>query len=376
MGRSLRRRPATEGSDVNIDETLDAIDNLYGPPLQVISDCLRAMIVAKDGHDLIAADFANIEGRVLAWLAGEQWKVDAFKDYDTIVGKDEKGKPIRKGDDLYLIAAGRMYGKKPSEVTKHRQEGKCVELGMGFGGGARAALTMARTYNVNLDTVFTHVWPVTKEQFRENAKKSYAKNKATWDLSEEAYLAGDIIKQSFREQNPNIAQFWYDLENAAIAATVNKGEVKRVGKIMFKKAGSFLWCRLPSGRSLCYPYPRVAEVEVPWTNKDGTPATKPALFHWGVDPVTKQWAEDSTYGGMLAENVTQAVARDILAASLIRLEKAGYNPVLHVHDEVVCEVPHKWGSVEEMQAIMAEVPAWAEGLPIAVEGYRSKRYKK
>ena len=166
------------------------------------------------------------------------------------------------------------------------------------------------------------------------------------------------------------------MENAAIRATLDKGEVKRVGKIMFKVAGSFLWCRLPSGRSLCYPYPRVAEVEVPWTNKDGTPATKPALFHWGVDSVTKQWKEDSTYGGMLAENVTQAVARDILASALLRLEQHGYNPVLHVHDEVVCEVPKDRGSVEEVETLMAEAPEWAKGLPIAVEGWRGPRYRK
>jgi DNA polymerase len=323
---------------VSIDETLDAIDNLYGPPLQVISDCLRAMIVAKDGHDLIAADFANIEGRVLAWLAGEQWKVDAFKDYDAGVGRD-----------LYLIGAERiltLLGRPPKEpLTKKSPErqsyGKVPELACGFQGGVGAFQQMARTYGVKM-------------------------------TDEEA----DKCKTAWRAAHPRIKQFWYDLEDAAIAATVDKGEVKRVGRIMFKKAGSFLWCRLPSGRSLCYPYPRVAEVEVPWTNKDGTPATKAALFHWGVDPVTKQWVEDSTYGGMLAENVTQAVARDILASALLRLEQHGYNPVLHVHDEVVCEVPKGWGSVDELQEIMERVPTWAEGLPIAVEGWRGTRYRK
>jgi DNA polymerase len=316
---------------MNIDETLDAIDNLYGPPLQVISDCLRAMIVAKDGHDLIAADFANIEGRVLAWLAGEQWKVDAFKDYDA-----------GTGPDLYKLAYGRAYGLEAKDVTKdQRQVGKVMELALGYQGGVGAFQTMARGYGVKM-------------------------------ADEQA----DDIKTKWRAAHPRIKQFWYDLENAAIAATVDKGEVKRVGKIMFKKAGSFLWCRLPSGRSLCYPYPRVAEVEVPWTNKDGSQATKPTLFHWGVDPVTKQWGEDSTYGGRLVENVTQAVARDILAAALFRLDKHGCNICMHVHDECVLEVPHGWGSVDEVCRIMSQPPGWAEGLPIAVEGYRSKRYRK
>jgi DNA polymerase len=355
---------------VNIDETLDAIDNLYGPPLQVISDCLRAMIVAKDGHDLIAADFANIEGRVLAWLAGEQWKVDAFDDYDAGVGRD-----------LYLIGAERiltLLGRPPKEpLTKKSPErqsyGKVPELACGFMGGIGAFQQMARAYGVKM-------------------------------TDEEA----DKIKTAWRAAHPRIKQFWYDLENSAISAVLEKGEVKRVGKIMFKKAGSFLWCRLPSGRSLCYPYPRVAEVEVPWYKSEPEwidcesedaaiflygealvrfdhgrrqalvrkKATKPALFHWGVDPVTKQWVEDSTYGGMLAENVTQAVARDILASALLRLEQHGYNPVLHVHDEVVCEVPKGWGSVDELQEIMERVPTWAEGLPIAVEGWRGTRYRK
>jgi hypothetical protein len=603
---------------VNIDETLDAIDNLYGPPLQVISDCLRAMIVAKDGHDLIAADFANIEGRVLAWLAGEQWKVDAFKDYDA-----------GTGPDLYKLAYGRAYGLEAKDVTKdQRQVGKVMELAcfdertmlltdkglkyivdvttddqlwdgvewvrhdgpvfQGFrpttnlnGVGVTAehliatrqtwlpaerlvsnrdtlrqaldlgsanlpwsaatqaptavrsvsasnapaaprptpsrrqtyalaralAATFARRFNppaggrtispmqtwfptpntaggfsteslrasiaaitrVIAGIVTTAVEASTCSNLGARAAANSSGTSSRfpggtnppWNLIEPTSTEGtspaisgssreprtrgtdakyrscnsaspnlkpvydilnagprsrftirsvdgfliahncgyqggvgafqtmaraynvkvadeqaDDIKTKWRAAHPRIKQFWYDLENAAIAATVDKGEVKRVGKIMFKKAGSFLWCRLPSGRSLCYPYPRVADVEVPWTNKDGTPATKPALFHWGVDPVTKQWAEDSSYGGKISENVTQAVARDILASALLRLEQHGYNPVLHVHDEVVCEVPKGWGSVDELQEIMERVPTWAEGLPIAVEGWRGTRYRK
>lgn len=350
---------------MKLETALETIDVIYGRPLNIISDCLRAMIVAQEGHDFIAADFANIEGRVLAWLAGEDWKIQAFKDYDA-----------GTGPDLYLVAAGGMYGRPPSEMKPHRQEGKCNELGMGFGGGARAALTMARTYNVNLNKVYTHVWPVTNDEFRAKAEGAWKTRRGDWPLSKEAYLAGDIIKQSFRRQNPKIVKFWYDLEDAAIGAVSSPGTTTRAGKIMFKQNGSFLWCRLPSGRCLCYPYPKVIEKKMPWKDYEGRDVFKPALQYHGVDAVTKVWGEQDSYGGKLAENVTQAVARDILSAALLRLEQHGYDVVMHVHDEAVCEVPEGFGSVDEMESIMEQRPEWATDLPIAAEGWRGKRYRK
>lgn len=313
------------------DDLLARIDALHGAPLNVISDCLRAMITAAPGRDLVAADFANIEGRVLAWLAGEDWKLEAFKAFDA-----------GQGADLYKLAYARAYGLEAADVTKdQRQVGKVMELALGYQGGVGAFQTMARGYGVR----------ITDEQ-------------------------ADEIKTRWREQHPATKAFWKTLERSAIAATREPGRVTKAGRILFRKNGSFLWARLPSGRSLCYPYPRIVEKTLPWEDEDGKPAKGEALEYDGVDPVTKAWGTTDTYGGKLAENVTQAVARDILAAALLRLEHHGYAVVMHVHDEIVCEVPEGWGAVDEMEHLMEEIPTWAEGLPIAAEGWRGKRYRK
>lgn len=326
------------------------------------------MFVAAPGHDLVVGDFSNIEGRVLAWLADERWKCDAFCAFDA-----------GHGPDIYALTYAKSFGITPEAVMenkkhgdgKMRQVGKVQELASGYGGGVGAYTNMCRSAGID-------------------------------PIPDDATL--DAWKTSWRDAHPATKQFWRDLENAAIYAVEHPGQVAGAGRyIKFRKAGSFLWCQLPNGRCLCYPYPRVAMREVPWTVrewrrcesreeamflydeihdfKDGlylvdVPAEKPALIFKGVDAVSKKWCDQQTYGGSLAENVTQAVARDLLAEALLRLEAAGYPVVLHVHDEAVAEVPEGFGSVDEFESIMAAVPAWAAGCPIAVEGWRGKRYRK
>lgn len=317
---------------MNLDQTLDAIDIEFGPPMSVISDCLRAMIVAAPGHDLIAADYSNIEGRVLAWLAGENWKVEAFRAFDE-----------GRGDDIYKITAGEILGKPAKDVTKNERQshGKIPELALGFQGGVGAFHAMARVYNAS----FT---------------------------DEEA----EGIKVRWREKHPKIKAFWYALEEQAIAAVGNPGTVTRAGRIMFRTAGSFLWCRLPSGRSLCYPYPKIKDKLMRWRDREGNDVYRPALHFMGVDPLTKRWCEQDTYGGSLAENVTQAVARDVLVNGIRNVEAAGYRVTLHVHDESVAEVPVDFGSVDEFEKLLCKPAGWMEGLPVVAEGYRATRYRK
>jgi len=151
---------------------------------------------------------------------------------------------------------------------------------------------------------------------------------------------------------------------------LSPGTVYRAGKIAFAKKGSFLWCQLPSGRRLCYPYPRIVERDTPWG------AMQEGLRYKSVNGVTRKWEDTDTYGGKLAENVTQAVARDLLAAALLRLDSRGYLTVMHVHDEVVVEVEKGEGSVEEIAALMSELPDWATGLPVSAEGWRGRRFRK
>jgi DNA polymerase len=348
---------------MTLAQTLDRIDLEYGAPMSVFSDMLRAMICAAPGHDLIAADYSNIEGRVLAWLAGEHWKVEAFRAYDE-----------GRGDDIYKITAGEILGKPAKAIDKNERQshGKIPELALGFGGGVQAFHAMARIYNAS----FT---------------------------DEEA----EAIKVRWREKHPKVKAFWYNLEEAAIDAVRNPGTVFKASKILFRMAGSFLWCRLPSGRSLCYPYPAIKEREAPWFNREPSwvpcpdideahflygldvrfdperraalvlaKAKKAALHFMGVDPLTKQWCEQNTYGGSLAENVTQAVARDILADGMLRLTQIGYNICMHCHDEVVIELPEAEEGLEDVCNIMRQAPKWATGLPLSVEGFRRKRYGK
>jgi DNA polymerase bacteriophage-type len=297
------------------------IDMLYGPPLGVVSSCLRGMITAAPGQELMAADFSAIEARVIAWLAGE-----------------EKVLKIFRGDGkIYEHAAAGIYGVPVDEVTKdQRFIGKISVLALGYQGGVKAFQSMARNYGVDIPE----------------------------DKAEE-------IKNAWRKDNPNIVRFWRTLENSALEAIRKPGLMVPTGKhIIFRRAGSFLWCRLPSGRALCYPYPKIINKEVPWGG------TKPAISFKGVDSITKKWGEQNTYSGKIAENITQAVARDLLTEAMLRVEKAGYPINSHIHDEIVCEIPENTGDLHRFEQLMAETPSWADGLPVQAEGWIGKRYRK
>lgn len=328
-GNLPRPRPTTKPA--HIDDMIsmlgnrDLLDLSYGPVMDALADCIRGMIIAPPGHDLVAMDFSAIEARVLAWLAGEEKVLDIFRTH----GK------------IYEHAASGIYGVPLDAVTKdQRQVGKVAVLALGYGGGQAAFQSMAKVYGVKVGD----------------------------DRAEE-------IKKAWREAHPKIVRYWYDLEVAAINA-VSYGVVCKAGPegrhVAFKKDGSFLRCRLPSGRVLCYPYPVIKAVATPWGE------TRAALHYWAVNGVTKKWEETSTYGGSLAENVTQAASACLLREALVNLDDAGYPIVMHVHDEAVVEIPKDAsdGVVSHIEDLMATAPAWAEGLPVAAEGWRATRYRK
>lgn len=309
---------------MKLAEFRDRIDLFYGPPMSVISDCLRGFIVASEGREFIGCDFSAIEARVLAWLAGEEKVLEVFRTH----GK------------IYEAAAADIYSVPLESVTKdQRQIGKVAELALGYGGGVRAFQSMARNFGVKVT----------------DAK-------------------ADEIKVRWRAAHHGIVGYWSQIECAAINAVQQPGTQISAGQgpccITFKTAGSFLWCRLPSGRVLSYPYPKIEDVETPWGQM------KPALTYMGEDTYTRKWSRLKTYGGSLAENVTQAVARDLLAEAMLRLEARGYPIVLHVHDEVLTETRIGFGSVEEVESVSCELPPWARGLPMAAEGWKGIRYQK
>lgn len=309
----------------------DYLNLTYGSPLSVLSKVLRSFITSSPQCILRWVDFSSIEARVIAWLAGEETLLRIF----------------REGGDPYIHAASRIYGIDQKQVTKaQRQIGKVAVLALGYQGGKGAFQTMAKGYGVEVPD---------KE--------------------------ADSIKKAWRESHPNIVKYWYNLERGAIAAIRSKGEVITVGgvsagrSVKYKKSGSFLWCQLPSERVICYPYPRVE----PMTFKHpdtGVSTTKDGILYKGEDSKTGKWVDMKAYGGLLAENITQAVARDLLVEAMFRLERAGYPVVFHVHDEICVETQKNFGSLQEVERIAEIVPEWAKDLPIEAEGDEGDRYCK
>lgn len=304
----------------------DLIELKWGPPFQVIADCLRGFITAAPGKVLYIADFAQIEARIIAMLAGQRDLVDVFV----------------AGGDVYKVTASKILGVPIEQITKdQRQLGKVIVLACGFGMGAGKFQDTALTYGVVLTAT-----------------------------EAETYV------KAYRDTNKKIKSYWYRLEEAAVNATANPGAVFKVGDIAYKRVGRFLNCRLPSGRILTYPYPRLEEVETPWG------ALKKQLSYLGVDAVTKMPRRISAYGGLLAENIVQAVASDCLRAALLRLRAVGLPVVLHVHDEVVVEIEESPAVHARMAQILGELPDFAKalgwpGLLIAAEvDPPCLRYKK
>ena len=325
---------------------------------EIAAFAVRGCVVAPEGKKLIVDDYSAIEGRTLPFLAGERWKLDAFRAYDA----DPENQP-----DLYKVAYGRAFGMKPQDVNKEqRQIGKVMELMLGFGGGVGAFLTGAHTYRIDLDRMADLALPgIAPAVLREceDAWRWAVEQKRTYDLTQHTYMACDGLKRLWRRAHPKIEVFWRDLEEACQNVILNDTYDFLVGRIVVDRKGNWLRLRLPSGRYLCYPSPRY----------DGG-----GLSYMGQNQYTKQWSRIKTYGGKLSENVTQAVARDVLAQGILRCEEEGDLPVvLHVHDEVVSEVDeHDDTALARHAACLTNMPAWADGLPLAVAGFETKRYRK
>lgn len=324
------KRPQLDDVDGTIEcvatGNADLVRLMYGEPLVAVGDCLRGLICAASGARLYAADFSNIEGRIIAWLAGEEWKLEAFRAFDA-----------GTGHDIYHLTAGKILGKNPSDITKAERQshGKVPELALGFQGGVAAFQKMAKNYGVEMSDV-----------------------------------RAEEIKVEWRESHPNVCQFWYDLEAAAKRAVNTRGSIQDIGAIRFRVAGSFLFMRLPSGRCIAYPYPCIKPKMTPWGEM------REQVSYKGVDTFTHRWTDCFAHGGLLFNNAVQGIARDVEAEAMTRVEAAGYPIVLTVHDEIVCEVPQAFGSVDEFQNIMVELPKWAEGLPVAAEAWSAERYRK
>lgn len=336
-------------------------------PTELVSQCLRGAIRAQGDARLMAADFSMIEARVNPWLAGQGKTLDAFRAYDE-----------GKGPDIYKVQAAGIYGVPVEQIEKdlRRQVGKVAVLALGFGGGPAAFIAMGKNYKLDILTVEDVVWASATPDLIKRAEDGWEQWGKGSGIAQRRWMIGELIKLAWRRDNDGIVQFWKDLEGAAIDAVQRPGEVTRAGMIRYRKVGSSLFCQLPSGRALTYPYARIEMKETPWEDSHGRLIKKPTLVYKAVDSVRNLWREHDFYGGLGCENVVQAVARDVMAEAMLRVHKAGYPVILTVHDEVVCEVPNGRGDLDEFEHLMTQLPAWADGLPVAAEAWEGPRYKK
>ncbi|MDD4297489.1 MAG: DNA polymerase, partial [Ruminiclostridium sp.] len=292
-----------------------AIEMLYDSVPTVLSELIRTAFIPKKDCKFCVADFSAIEARVIAWLAGEKWRMDVFASH----GK------------IYEASASQMFKVPIEEITKGsplRQKGKISELALGYGGSVGALKAMGA-----LST----------------------------GLQEEELRP---LVNAWREANPNIVKLWWDVDKAAMTAVKLKTKTETHG-ICFKYQSGMLFITLPSGRNLVYVKPSIG------VNQFGSDA----VTYEGVGS-TKKWERIESYGPKFVENIVQAISRDILTDAMMRLNSYGYQIVMHVHDEVVIEVPIGVSTVEKICQIMTEPPAWAKGLPLRAEGYECEFYRK
>lgn len=297
------------------DGDSQTLELLYDPLPDTLSQLIRTAFIPSQGCRFIVADFSAIEARVIAWLAGETWRLDLF----------------RQGGDIYCQSATQMFG---VPVAKHgpnadlRQKGKIAELACGFGGSTGALKNMGA---LNMG------------------------------LAEED-LPG--LVDAWRQANPAIVSLWWDIESAAVQ-TITTRQPTMTGTISMRYASGCLFIRLPSGRELTYPRARIGQ------NKFG----RDSIVFDGVDQ-TRKWGPVETYGGKLTENIVQATARDLLAHAMHAIDAAGHRIVMHIHDEAVIDEPAGGASVDEIVALMTKGPAWTDGLPLNADGYECAFYMK
>ena len=305
-----------EARNCIIEGRFEDAEFLFDSISDTLSQLIRTAFIPTEGNRFIVADFSAIEARVIAWLAGEKWRLDVFKN----------------GGDIYCASASKMF-KVPVEkhgVNGHlRQKGKIAELALGYGGSVGAIKAFDKAGSIPDD----ELQPLVKD---------------------------------WRAASPNITKFWWDVDRAAKKAIREKTTVSIQYSIKFIYDPGVLFIQLPSGRRLSYIRPKI----------EPGPYESDVITYEGMEQTTKQWVRLDTYGPKLVENIVQAVARDCLGITMKRVEEKGYEVVMHVHDELIMDVPIGQGSLGEVNAIFGETIPWAPGLPLSADGYECSYYMK
>lgn len=363
----------------NIDFGIAALkagvaDLFYPNVMELTSSAIRGCIIADKDKKLVVSDLSNIEGRAAAYLAGEGWKLKAFRDFDTFITDalgvkvlDAKGKPLRKGHDLYNLAYAKAFDIPVEDVVDHqRQIGKVMELMLGYEGGVGAFITGAASYGIDLEELGNIAWNLIPEATKDEARRVWnwaSKKNATFGLSERAYIVCDSFKRLWREAHPAISSYWPELQQTVVDAINTPGVTFSARKLKIRRDGAWLRIVLPSGRALCYASPQVENGKI---------------SYMGINQYSRKWSRTYTYGGKLFENVCQAFARDIMGYNMrVHIKPAGYTITLTVHDEVITEAPNNDNfNAARLSQLLATNPPWAPDIPLAAGGFEGQRYKK
>lgn len=398
------------GSGLTPSEMCDALFMITGTILPVLSKSLRHMLIASPGCRFVGGDLSNIEGCVAAWIADENWKVTAYREYQA-----------KRGPDLYKVAYSRAFDTPIEAIVKsQRQIGKVMELALGYQGSIGAFMSMAKIHGIKPGDMVGPIRAATDPEVWEKTKDrmKYAGSR-TYGLTVDEWTALKVTVELWRASHPKISAAWWELQEAAIKAVADglreeedAAREKRQpvpqpvevldGKCAYVYARQVLWCRLPSGRYLAYhrPYVKrsyeyemqlvgektitewVAEEDIGsyilkgWVKTDREPRSRHSVVYEGYDNTHKKWTTFQLYGGLQFENIVQAVARDVMVEGMFLAEAAGYLIVLTVHDELLTDTPLGHGSAADLQRIMSIVPDWAPGLPLAAKCWEDERYAK
>lgn len=335
-----------------------SLDLTHANPMAVMSSALRGSIIPTIGKKLVVSDLSNIEGRMVAWLAGEDWKVKYFTDYDAGLIKF----------DNYVAAYSKSMGAKLEDVTKaQRQVGKCQELSLGYGSGVGGLLQFLELYRVSVpqlaqatrEVADTAMWYATEQKFKWAQEHHF-----DYGLPLPQWAACEYLKQQWRNAHSNIAQLWNDCELAFRMAYITPDVWFPAGKhLAYKRKGTWIFCCLPSGRVLSYIQPKIIDDEI---------------TYMCMDQVSNKWTRTKIYAGKFVAHATQASARDLLLQNMLKAKKSGYTTILRVHDELLTEVPDSDNfNAEGLRKHLTSNLPWCPGLPLAATGYETNiRYKK
>ncbi len=357
---------------------------IFGGPNEAASIALRHAIIASPGNELVVGDWSNIEGRINAWICGELWKIAAYEAQDN-----------GTGSDLYKLLFSQFFGMPIEQVNDiMRQGGKVVDLACGFGGSVGAVVTMAANYQMELEPLVGIVLPNATEAQLKKAEKAWRRaflSDEDYLLEPAVYKAVHVLVQTYREANAQLTQTRYDLDNAIHAAVKEPGRAFKVAKCKIWSTGKWLIIQLPSGRRLLYSNPRLEteSVEDPDTGK----IIKRMYLTYATTRF-KRWVRERAWSGLFLENIVQAIANDILRGGLLRVhsqtlaipEVRAYLDTLppaertaiclHVHDEVVADLPKGLVTLEQFLGWLTAGEEWSTGLPLAAAGWVGPRYGK